>query len=222
MKLAAWIIRTLIFCIALDAPLRAASAAPTMPTPLNLKIEQNSDFFRFFHLVEVGAPTPLGASQAWHSFRPDGLAFHALVELDVLANGDGTIGAASFGIDRSFIDDPRNGVFARDIVKSFLIWTDRSPSDELKSLISNLADLSHSGTMIIMRGAAPPSPPPDATGAYAVYLGHSQRAAFTDNGISFTVSNFPGALPAHGMFEPVTAQDQTKPDWLRLDVRFGT
>lgn len=219
MKLRAWVIAAALGCCIVCA---ARADNPTTSMPLHLKTEQGSDFFTFFHLAEVGVPTTVGASQAWHSFRPSGPAFHDLVELDVLAAADGTIGAASLGLDRSFIDDPRNGIFARDIVKSFLAWTDRKPSPPLSGLISNLADLSSSGgSVIIMRGPAPPPPPPDATGGYGVYLGHNQHADFADDGMRLAFTNFPGTLPSEGMVQAVAAQDQTKPGWLRIDVRFG-
>lgn len=220
MKLTAWVIAATLGCCIVSAA--RADKAPTTSMPLNLKTEQGSDFFTFFHLAEAGVPTALGASQAWHSFRPSGPAFHDLVEIDVLADADGTIGVASLGLDRSFIDDPRNGIFARDIVKSFLAWTDRKPSPQLSGLIANLADLSSSGgPVIIMRGTAPPPPPPDATGGYGVYLGHDQRADFADGNISLAFTNFPGALPAKGMFQAVAGQDRPGRGWLRIDVRFG-
>lgn len=217
-----WLIAaTLGLCVVLCPAADADNGPASMP--LNLKAEQGSDFFTFFHLAEAGAPIVIGASQAWHSFRPSGPAFHDLVELDVLAKADGTIGAASLGVDRSFIDDPNNGIFARDLVKSFLAWTDRTPSVQLKDLIANIADLSGARRTIFIRGDPPPPPPLDATGAYDVYRGRSQRAAFTDNSLSFTFANFPGALPSQGMFQALAGQDQTKPGrgWLRLDVRFG-
>lgn len=219
MKLRAWVIAAALGCCIVCA---ARADNPTTSMPLHLKTEQGSDFFTFFHLAEVGVPTAVGASQAWHSFRPSGPAFHDLVELDVLAAADGTIGAASLGLDRSFIDDPRNGIFARDIVKSFLTWTDRKPSPQLSSLIANLADLSSSGgTVIIMQGTAPTPRPPDATGGYGVYLGRDRHAAFADDGIRLAFTNFPGALPAKGMFQAVAGPDEPGRKWLRIDVRFG-
>jgi len=189
--------------------------------PLNLKAEQGSDFFTFFHLSEAGVPAN-AAPSAWHAFRPSGPAFHDLVELDVLTSPDGTIGAAYLGLDRAFVDDPQNGVFARDIVKSFLAWMDRKPSPRLGSLIANLADLSNSGTVILMRGAPPAPPPPDGTGTYGVYLGRDQSARFSDDAIELALTNFPGKLPREGLFQAVAGQERPTPGpaWLRIDVRF--
>jgi hypothetical protein len=225
MKLPMWwfIAAALFLCITARSG-ASADTAQVNSMPLNLRTEQGSDFFTFFHLTEVGSPTALDTAHAWHSFRPSGQAFHDLVELDVLVGSDGTISAAFLGLDRSFIDDSRDGVFARDIAKSFLIWAIRKPSPQINSLINNLGDLSGgSGTLIVMRGPAPARPPPDTTGGYGVYLGRDQRVSFTDTGATLAFTNFPGKLPREGMFLFVPGQIPTTPDagWLRIDVRFG-
>jgi hypothetical protein len=226
MKLTMWwfIAAALVPCILARSAASADTAAEVTSMPLNLQTERGSDFFTFFHLTEVGNPTMLGASQAWHSFRPSGQALHDLAELDVLVGSDGAISAAVLGLDRSFIDDSRNGVFARDIAKSFLIWAIRKPLPQINSLIANLGDLSGgSGTVIIMRGPAPERPPPDLTGGYGVYLGRNQHASFTNGRAIVAFTNFPGSLPSQGMFLVVPGQTQTTPaaGWLRIDVRFG-
>jgi hypothetical protein len=188
--------------------------------PLNLQSELKSDFFTFFHLEPAGDPIAIAGGQTWHSFRPSGPAFHALVEVDVLTDSGGTIAAASLGIARSFIKDARNGVFARDIAKSFLAWAIRNPPPPVGNLIANLADLSGSGGTVIMRGSAP-QPPPDSTGLYAVYLGDSAGATVTDNGVTLTFRNFSGALPAERIFDadPAAGAAGGGPGWLRIDVR---
>ena len=163
---------------------------PAMGARLNLQSELGSDLFSFFHLVPVGTPTAVGGSQAWHSFRPSGPDFHDLVEVDILAGADSTISMASIGLDRSFISDPRNAVFARDIAKSFLAWAVRNPSPQISNLIANLADLSGAGRTIIARGPAPPPPPPDTTGAYGVFLGREQRASIADTGVTLNLYEF--------------------------------
>lgn len=200
-----------------------AACAEGQGVPLNIKIEKGSEFFTWFHLAPVGAPTAAG-SGAWHSFRPTGSAFQTLVEVDVLSEADGTIDAAFLGLDRAFIDSPSNGAFARDISKSFLTWTLRKPSPRIADLIANLADLSSAGTTILMRGPAPAPPPPDTTGAYRVYLGSGQHASFTDDGATLAFTNFPGPLPSERVFESAGGRAATSaggPGWLRIDIRFG-
>lgn len=198
------------------------AVAQVASMPLNLNSEQKSGFFTWFHLAPGGSPVAAGNSQAWHSFRPSGPAFHALVQVDVLCEADGKIDAASLGLERSFIESPANGVFARDIAKSFLIWTVRKPSPATANLIANLADLSGAGTTIIMQGPAPSPPPPDTTGGYRVYLGRDQQASFGDGGATLAFTNFSGALPTGPMFGAI---DKASPGvagagWLRIDVHF--
>jgi hypothetical protein len=200
-----------------------ATCAEGQVVPLNLKTEQGSEFFTWFHLAPVGTPTTVG-SGAWHSFRPTGSAFQKLVEVDVLSEADGKIDAASIGLERAFIDSPSNGVFARDISKSFLTWTLRKPSPQIANLIANLADLSNAGTTILMHGPGPQPPPPDTTGGYGVYLGRDQHASFTDNGATLAFTNFSGALPSERVFEPAGGPGATPlggSGWLRIDIRFG-
>jgi len=216
----AFIVATLACIFALPAAWADNAGEQVTSMPLNLESERGSEFFTWFHLAPVGTPIAVDGSQAWHSFRPTGSAFQALVEVDVLSEADGKIEGASLGLDRSFIDDPRNGVFARDIAKSFMAWAVRKPSPAVSILIANIDDLSSAGTTVIMRGPAPEPPPPDTTGGYRIYLGREQRASFADNGVTLAFTNFPGRLPAERMFE--AAGDQgSKPGsgWLRIDVR---
>jgi len=138
----AFIVATLACIFALPAAWADNAGEQVTSMPLNLESERGSEFFTWFHLAPVGTPIAVDGSQAWHSFRPTGSAFQALVEVDVLSEADGKIEGASLGLDRSFIDDPRNGVFARDIAKSFMAWAVRKPSPAVSILIANIDDLS--------------------------------------------------------------------------------
>lgn len=185
---------------------------------LNLDTEQGSDFFTFFHLGPVGSPTAVAGSQAWHSFRPSGSAFQKLVALDVLTTANESIVAAYLGLDRSFIDDSRNGIFARDIAKSFLSWAVPKPSPQIANLIANLANLAAARTIVIMRGPAPPPPPADTSGAYNVFLGRQPRAGLSDGGLTLALTNFQGTLPSERAFETPA---ETGSGWLRIEVRYS-
>jgi hypothetical protein len=217
MNLASWKSATIFLAAALASCLVSFSA---MSAPLLLQNELHSDFFGFFHLEPTG--TTASGAQTWHNFRPSGSAFHALVEVDILAGADGAIGAASLGVARSFIDDPRNAVFARDIAKSFLAWAIRSPSPPIGNLIANIADLSGVGTTVIIRPPAPRPPPPDTTGAYAVFLGRAQRASSADAWMTLNFTNFPGTLPSARIFEANAATATGNgAGWLRIDVAYA-
>ncbi|HLH12850.1 MAG TPA: hypothetical protein VKV77_13365 [Methylovirgula sp.] len=187
--------------------------------PLNLAAEQRSEFFTWFHLVPMEPAATAEGAQAWHRFRPSGPAFHGLAELDILAAADGTIRAASLGLDRSFIDDRRNGVFARDIAKSFLAWALRNPSPQISALIANLDDLS--GGLVIMRGPPPAPPPPDRTGGYNVYLGKAENVSFEEDGVTIDFANLPGPLPSGPLFAPSpSSENRSSGRWLKIDLRF--
>jgi hypothetical protein len=216
MKLARWKSATHLLAATLINGIFSLSA---MSAPLILQNELGSDFFGFFHLEPTG--TMAAGAQTWHSYRPSGSAFHALVEVDILAGTNGAIRAASIGLDRAFINNPRNAVFARDIAKSFLAWAIRNPPPPIGNLIANIADLSAAGGTIIIRSPAPKPPPPDTTGGYAVYLGRAQRAHFVEAGLALTFTNFAGALPSARVFEADAASPQATGNgaaWLRIDV----
>ena len=75
-----------------------------------------NDFFRWFQLE----PTNEAKTASETVYRPSGEAFRALVSLTSWAAPDGALQALTLSVARFFIDDPREGQFARDIVKSFL------------------------------------------------------------------------------------------------------
>jgi hypothetical protein len=84
-------------------------------TPAELSV---TDFYEFFHfgvVDEVGAGK--GATRATH--RTEG-GFRDRVLLTVTVVADGQIDALSLQVARSFIDDRRDGIFARDAVSSFI------------------------------------------------------------------------------------------------------
>src|ERR1700738_759124 len=77
-----------------------------------------SPFFAWFNLERVGEQRHEGTDVL--SFRPEGPAFHDLAELRVSAAVDGRIDSVELRLAREFVDDRRNGMFARDLAKSLL------------------------------------------------------------------------------------------------------
>ena len=112
--------RSLIAAIA--AKLRGVLQPGPSPRARTLDQERKGHFFSWFHLDPVGDPVPASSGRTWHCFRPDGEAFRACVEFDVLIDQSGRILESRLGLDRAFADNPRNGVFARDLAKSYLQW----------------------------------------------------------------------------------------------------
>lgn len=76
----------------------------------------HNDFFNWFQLE----PTGEGKTERETVYRPSGEAFRELVSLTSWSAPDGLLQALTLSVARLFIDDPRDGQFARDIVKSFL------------------------------------------------------------------------------------------------------
>lgn len=140
----------LVMLLVLAAP-GAAAAAGLVGAGL-AEAEKTSDFFTFFHLTPTGPADARGVT----AFRPSGPDFQALVLVTTTTDKAGRITAISLTIRRSFIDDPANGVFARDIAKSFL--GDASQPADAASL-KPLIDAIQSGSR------APVSPD------YAIFIG---------------------------------------------------
>ena len=100
------------------AALLLASSVAVWAEPIlghSLAEAQKADLFKHFCLEEE-APSETGT----HSFRPHADLFKYLVLVTVSTNG-GKIDSMKLNIARSFIDDPANGIFARDLTKSFLL-----------------------------------------------------------------------------------------------------
>lgn len=198
----------------------AIAAHPAMAAT-NLPTEMKSNFFQFFNL-EASCPVVPGENGTrWQCFRPSGTSFHALVELDVQTDARGGIIASQLGIDRGFIDSPRNGAFARDIAKSYLGWAIPAAPGDIAILASNIGDMTQAGGQVIMRQDAAASVPPDTTGGYAVYLGKTENVALKGPGFTLDLANVVGALPAEHIFTPPTAGADPTNRWLRIGVRLA-
>ncbi len=139
-------------------------------------VAETADFFRFFHLERVAAPADVDAAGAI-DYRPSGGKFRALVRVRVVTDGRGVITSMSLVLLRSFIDDPTNTVFARDIAKSFL--QDAPPREDAALLADLSADIEKRGNssapLIVGPNYRPPTgdPSPD----YAVFTGEMQKPA---------------------------------------------
>ena len=83
-----------------------------------LATARQTGFFQWFHLV----PTEQTMEQPGQltRFRPEGETFHDLCFLDVLEDSSGALVQMELVVLRTFIEG-RNGIFAQDLVKSFLV-----------------------------------------------------------------------------------------------------
>lgn len=136
----------------------------------NLEQAKQTDFFRFFHLEQTQATRIDGNTVT--SFKPSGAKFRPLVRVKITTDAEGRIKALEMVVFRSFIDDPQNGIFARDIAKSFLLAGLPSPRDrETADLINEIQYQGASTMTIIKRKGDEPNLPDKPTPGYLTYLG---------------------------------------------------
>jgi hypothetical protein len=157
--------------------------------PRSLSEERRGHFFSWFNLEPDGEPKPAGRDTCL-SFRPSGPAFHALVRLDIMVRSGDRIVESELWVDRSFVDGTQSS-FARDIVAGFLGWALKDEGAEAKNaLIANIGDMSAANESVIMRtDAAPPTPPADRTGGYAVFAGRRELVTLALGGADLTLRN---------------------------------
>jgi hypothetical protein len=116
-----------------------------------------SDFWRFFNLERVDSTVAEGGRRTDLSFRPRGPMFREKVLVHVTELADSGVTAVELTLDRAFVDDPRNGIFARDIARSLLRTA--VPASDLPSI----AGLAQEIEM--------PRPAPNPSEGYRAYLG---------------------------------------------------
>jgi hypothetical protein len=210
---------------ALAAKLRGVLQPDLSPRARTLDQERKRHFFSWFHLDPAGDLAPASSGRTWHCFRPNGEAFRAFVELDVLIDQSGRILESRLGLDRAFADHPRNGVFARDLAKSYLQWGLIGPlGAQARTLIDNIANPAAAGVPVLMRASAvPPAPGEDTTGGYLVYLGRRTTAEAILGNSKLTITNLPGSFPDRQIFaadapRPEAHSSTQQPSWLRLNI----
>ena len=213
---------------ALAAKLRGVPRPGSSAGGRTLAQERKGHFFSWFQLDPLGEPAPASSGRSWHCFRPGGEAFRALAELDVLIDASGRILEQRLGLDRAFADHPRNGIFARDLAKSFLQWGLSEPLDaSARTLIDNIANPAAAGVPVLMRArAVPPAPALDTTGGYLAYLGRRTSAQAIFGNSKLTITNLPGSFPERHIFagprseapRPDAQANAQQPSWLRLDI----
>jgi hypothetical protein len=153
--------------------------------------EREGEFFTWFHLQERDAPAPEPGGRMRHCFHPSGPAFQEFVKLDLVVARDDAIVAAQLALDRDFVEDARNGPFARDIAKSFLLWALRhEPGPAARPLIANIANPAAAGTPVIAHTGTMPGPPSaDSSGGSDVFLGQRLAAKLALAGASVALRN---------------------------------
>jgi hypothetical protein len=95
--------------------IKSAESTPIGFIGMSLDEAAKTHFFQWFSFA--AAAPPVAETTV---FKPDGSKFHDLATLSVTVGANGRIALIDLAITRSFIEDPREGMFAADLGKSFL------------------------------------------------------------------------------------------------------
>jgi len=136
---------------------------------------EQSGFFRWFTLQEVGAESPAPTRLTVH-YRPEGPAFRSLTEVVLTLDESGRLSGLELRLARSFIDDPRNGLFARDIAKTLLRDSLNGANAVLLADLINEIEFGVTGAVPVVTARTDPVALRDeATPGYLVFLGRRGR-----------------------------------------------
>lgn len=156
--------------------LLAATVLAALPAEAQIgrKLEEvrGEDFWTHFGFQPVW-PARVIEYTTFMEFRPGVERLAPLVRLVATLDGDGRIREMEMTLSRAFVDDPADGVFARDVAKSFLRAA--MPADDLPDVetLANEIGLPRAdppGTTTVRR-APPPALPARPTPPYRVFLG---------------------------------------------------
>jgi hypothetical protein len=149
------------------------------PTPVGgflyqpLAEVEKSGFFNWFNLAET-ARAPAGANLTRIDFRPTGPKFHNLALVQVTTDSKSSIVRIDLVLKRSFIESAGNGIFARDIAKSFVL--DAPPQAKDDAYLRTLADeiqykATSSHPVIVGPNFKPPALPEPPSAGYQTFTG---------------------------------------------------
>lgn len=155
---------------------------------------EQTGFFRWFHLAETRRePGPNGDQKI--VYQPTGEKFHDLARVIVTVNRNAMILRIELVLKRSFIASPRDGIFASDIGKSFVLAC--LPEDGAAELTTLANEIAHrartSQPMIVGPGYSPPKLSERASRAYEVYAGVRPSHATKLAHYRFEIGNRPTA-----------------------------
>jgi hypothetical protein len=162
----------------------------------DLDTAQRGDLFTWFHLERVGQARDQNGRERV-DFRPTGEGFRPLVQLSTWLDPESRIVQLRLALARHFVDDPRQGVFARDIAKSLLRATARrGEPPELRDLAHEIefGHAGHATPVILAASRAPPPLPQAPSPGYRVYLGGAGSHAIAWPGGLVEIEDLGGEL----------------------------
>jgi len=163
--------------LAANLPLGAFSALGD-----SLDDARSTDLFTWFHLEQVDSSKNAQGHPVL-TFKPTSPEFRPLVSLAVTTSDTGRLLAVDLMLSRSFVDDPKTSVFARDFAKSFL----RSATHDrdrawIESLVNQI-EFDVRGMTVLRLHGPETSLPKTPTADYLVFLGQKER---TERALSMT------------------------------------
>ena len=134
-------------------------------------VQARHDFFTFFHFAPLSTEKLPDATQLT-AFKPTGEAFRALVTLNATTDQRGLITRLQLTVLRSFIEDPRQCIYAADLVKSFLLAAvPTAQGDTVHSLAIEINARSMARSSMPMITTQPlPQVPEFPSAAYQTYV----------------------------------------------------
>ncbi len=148
-----------------------------------LEAAKQTDFFKFFGLVEDG-PRSTERGLTVVNFRPRAGQFRQLVSLTVKVAAGDVIREMSLTVERSFVDDRTNGIFARDIAKSFIrAAVPAADGARVNDLANEIEFPKEMPGYTVARVCPDPKLPARPTAGYEVYTGARKlyEAAFAES-----------------------------------------
>jgi len=185
-------------------PLGFVAAGSQAPLPISgfgqtLDQAKETGFFKWFMLEQTAETLKNGGK--FTIFQPNGPRFHDVTHVNITVDSQGRILTAELVLARRFVDSPNDGIFARDITKSFLqIGINPDDMGVIEGLVTEINQLKGStAPVIVHRDAVPPVAAGPASAGYLVYLG--QRNNFQlklPHGQVLTITNRQSATPYAG------------------------
>jgi hypothetical protein len=139
----------------------------------NLEAAKQSEFFRWFSFVEVESVKDAGGN-ILKSFRPEGEKFRSLVKLDVALDKQSGINTLQLFLARRFVDDNRDGIFARDIAKSFLRSALPEPDADAVTVLAEEIEHRHNFSVLTRAPAPDTQLPSQPSTGFLAYAGEQQ------------------------------------------------
>ncbi len=157
-----------------------------------LEAAKQTDFFLWFHLEQVSS-TVAAAGNESIEFRASGPKFREFARVIARCNGTGEIVELELSLNRGFVESPRDGIFAADYAKSFLLFaTPQEDRTRVQSLADEIEEGSFAGRHVIMHADLPrPNLPATKSAGYLTYLGKQKEFVQALGGAKLRLSNQP-------------------------------